>query len=158
MRINWATVAGACLLGAALFCASGATPARALTAVEARDAALDEANAVNALAVTIRAALNPERCLTGEQSLEAIQGATSGARIETIAAALAMVGEDRWWCDSVRSALVAADQAAQLALATSIDAPGGGPVASSRSAAVSTFFGFGAMGAPGGGGGSGYLP
>jgi predicted outer membrane lipoprotein len=156
MRINWAAMAGACLLGAALFCAFGVAPARALTAVEERDLALEEANAANALAVTIRAALNPERCLTGAQALEAIQGATSGARIQTIASALGMVGEDRWWCESVRSALGAADQAAQLALATSVDGPTGavrpGP------AAVSTFFGFGAVGAPGGGGGSGYLP
>jgi hypothetical protein len=163
MRVSIAAWAGACALAAGLFC-DLPRPAAALTAVEARDAALDEANAANALAVNIRAALNPERCLTAEDALGAIQNATAGARIQTIASALDMVSGDRWWCESVRLALTAAEQAANPALVTSNGRP---PGAHPRPLQQAVAFGpnhgagavaLGAVGSPGGGGGSGYVP
>jgi hypothetical protein len=147
--LSW-IVAGLCGLGA--YGVLAVPAARAEARADAHQANLDQANAANDLAVKIRTAINPERCPTAEEALAAIQAATVGEHIQTIATALKIVEADPWWCEAVRTALSAADEAAQLALASGIGSTGGVPAGGGT---VVVFSG-GSIGAPGGGGGSGY--
>jgi hypothetical protein len=125
--------------------AIASTPALAALTVE------EEAAAAEALAVRLRTALQPDRCLGTEEALAAIQTVTEGEDVQTIAAAIDLIETDPAWCETVRVAISIADEAAQLAMAQSgaTGAVGGG-------SAPGTPFGAGGVGSPGGGGGSNY--
>lgn len=115
------------------------------------DTVEEEAVASETLAGQLRVALVPERCLTTEEALAAIQTTTDGVDVQTIATAIDILDNDDGWCAPERAAISSADEAAQLALAQS-GATGG--VGGTGGPGVP--FGAGGVGSPGGGGGSNY--
>jgi hypothetical protein len=91
---------------------------------------------------------------TEAQMLDVIGDRTRGVKLEIAAAALSTLANNRALCPAAHSAAVAAHQSAQLALGDGAAEP----TPNGRPAANEPIVGFymGGVGAPGGGGGSGY--
>lgn len=121
------------------------------------DGVLDQSEAQSAASLAHDMSVSlAQSCPTGSQDdmLTTIGSMTSGKSIEVIAAALYTLSQDGQLCDNAKSAVASANQAAQLALASTRAT---GVTSGGDAGPPPAVFTTGGIGAPGGGGGSGYV-